>query len=273
MFAHPNVLTIAGADSGAGAGMQADLKTIQALGGYGLAVVTALTAQNGARVAGIFPASPEFVLLQLQTIKEGFPLASAKTGMLFSAEIIHVVSQFLADTTFPLVVDPVAVSQSGAQLLQDSAVECLKAELLPRCDVLTPNIPETTLLTGIPISDEASIFEAGKCLLESVRGAVIIKGGHLTGPLVTDYLFTHNAEPQPFSIPRLICNNNHGTGCSFSAVLATCLALGDSVKAALAKAQTFLTFALKDSYNPGKGAGPLNHAFAFEELITKLWRS
>ena len=265
MSIKPNVLTIAGSDSGAGAGIQADLKTIQALGGYGVCAITALTAQNGLRVAGIFPASPEFVTLQIQTIQEGFSLASAKTGMLFTDEIITAVACALKSKTFPLVVDPVAVSQSGYALLQDDAVAAIKKEILPLCDLLTPNIPEAELFAGLKITNTQDLLTAGQKLLDLVPGAVLIKGGHLKNTLtVTDYLFQKNAAPQEFSMPHIETNNNHGTGCTLSAALATCLAQKLPLESAVHKAQEFLNLALKTSQNPGLGAGPVNHSCLYE---------
>ena len=265
MSLKPNVLTIAGSDSGAGAGIQADLKTIQALGGYGLTAITALTAQNGLRVAGIFPATPEFVTLQIQTIQEGFTLASAKTGMLFTAEIIQAVAKALQDKNFPLVVDPVAVSQSGYALLKDDAVAALKADIFPLCDLLTPNIPEAELFADLKINTLDDILAAGQKLLQLVPGAVLIKGGHLQNKeLVTDYLFQQGASPKEFSMPHIATNNNHGTGCTLSAALATNLAKNLSLDVAVSNAQKFLNLALKTSQNPGKGSGPVNHACLYE---------
>lgn len=161
----PNILTIAGSDSGGGAGIQADLKTIMALGGYGMSVITALTAQNGLGVTGIQAPEPEFVALELETVLAGFPVAAAKTGMLFSAGIIRAISPILRRRAFPLVVDPVSVSQSGSRLLQEDAVTALKEEILPGCDLLTPNRPEAEMLTGLSIADVEDAFAAGEKLL------------------------------------------------------------------------------------------------------------
>ena len=139
----PNILTIAGSDSGGGAGIQADLKTIMALDGYGMSVITALTAQNGLGVTGIHAPEPEFVVLQLRAVLDGFPVHAAKTGMLFSADIINALADALRDRSFPLVVDPVSVSQSGSRLLREDAVEALKERMIPGCDLLTPNRPRS----------------------------------------------------------------------------------------------------------------------------------
>ena len=239
----PNILTVAGSDSGGGAGIQADLKTIMALGGYGMSVVTALTAQHGEGVLGIHAPDPEFVLLQLQAVREGFPIAAAKTGMLFSAPIIRAVAGALRQRNFPLV------------------VEALKEELLPHCDLLTPNGPEAETLTGLPLSGKEGILAAGEALLRMGPRAVLIKGGHMdTGDTVTDYLFVEKEAPRPLPQPRVDTRNNHGTGCTLSAAIAANLGWGLPLAAAVLRAQAFLNRALRYSYAPGKGRGPVNHA-------------
>ena len=175
----PNILTIAGSDSGGGAGIQADLKTIMALDGYGMSVITALTAQNGLGVTGIHAPEPEFVVLQLRAVLDGFPVHAAKTGMLFSAGIINALADALRDRSFPLVVDPVSVSQSGSRLLREDAVEALKERMIPGCDLLTPNRPEAEMLTGMTISCADDAAAAGEALIRMGAKAVLIKGGHM----------------------------------------------------------------------------------------------
>ena len=256
-----NILTVAGSDSGGGAGVQADLKTIQALGAYGTCAITALTAQNGLHVTGIFPVACDFVAQQIATVQEGFSLAAAKTGMLFSSEIIETVARALADKTFPLVVDPVCMSQSGCQLMEDQAIQALVDSLLPLSDLLTPNIPEAEILTKKTIKEKADILEAGSLLLDKVPGAVLIKGGHLPKAItVTDYLFVKGEEPKALSQAYVATENNHGTGCTLSAAIATHLGQGLPLLPAVTRAQQFLNQALRQSYNPGQGAGPVNHA-------------
>ena len=174
----PCILTIAGSDSGGGAGIQADLKTITVIGGFGMSVITALTAQNGVGVAGIHAPEPGFVGLQLKTVREGFPIAAAKTGMLFSAEIIEAVEAGLQGREFPLVVDPVCVSQSGQRLLREDAVNALRWHILPKADLLTPNRPEAELLADMKIDSEKDIDVAARKLLDMGPKAVLIKGGH-----------------------------------------------------------------------------------------------
>ncbi|MDR3358387.1 MAG: bifunctional hydroxymethylpyrimidine kinase/phosphomethylpyrimidine kinase [Desulfovibrio sp.] len=257
----PNILTIAGSDSGGGAGIQADLKTVMALGGYGMSVITALTAQNGLGVSGIHAVAPDFVALQLETVLQGFPVAAAKTGMLFSAEIIEAVSRVLRKREFPLVVDPVCVSQSGDQLLRKDALAALKACLFPGCDLLTPNRPEAELLSGMRIARLEDAVLAGEKLLALGPGAVLIKGGHAeSGIVVTDVLCVAGEAPKTLSQPKVETDNNHGTGCTLSAAIATGLGKGLPLQIAVTKAQEYLNLALRKSYNPGKGCGPVNHA-------------
>lgn len=261
MSTHPNILTIAGSDSGGGAGIQADLKTIMALGGYGMSVITALTAQNGEGVSGIHAPEPDFVAQQLQTVLDGFPVAAAKTGMLFSAGVIRALVPILSDRDFPLVVDPVSVSQSGSRLLREDAITALKEEVLPLADLLTPNRPEAEMLTGMAIDGQEAAFAAGERLLQMGAKAVLIKGGHMESSImVTDFLCQPGQPPKALPQARVETGNNHGTGCTLSAAIAVGLGKGLPLQAAVASAQRYLNLALRKSYNPGKGAGPVNHA-------------
>jgi hydroxymethylpyrimidine/phosphomethylpyrimidine kinase len=261
MLQPPNVLSVAGSDSGGGAGIQADLKTIMALGGYGMSAVTALTAQNGLGVAGINAIDPDFVALQLETILRGFPVAAAKTGMLFSAAIINAVSRVLQKQQFPLVVDPVCVSQSGSQLLREDALTALKECLLPGCALLTPNRPEAELLSGMRIARIEDAALAGEKLLALGPKAVLVKGGHMeSGIVVTDVLCVAGESPKILPQAKVETGNSHGTGCTLSAAIATGLGKGLPLQIAVTKAQEYLNLALRKSYNPGKGYGPVNHA-------------
>ncbi|MDO5484325.1 MAG: bifunctional hydroxymethylpyrimidine kinase/phosphomethylpyrimidine kinase [Desulfovibrionaceae bacterium] len=261
MLTPPNILTIAGSDSGGGAGIQADLKTIMALGGYGMSVITALTAQNGERVDAIHAPEPEFVAQQLRTVLDGFPVAAAKTGMLFSAEIIRALAPILRERAFPLVVDPVSVSQSGGKLLRDDAIEALKNEMLPISDLLTPNRPEAEMLTGLTITDQDTACAAGERLLQMGARAVLIKGGHMEGSImVTDYLCQPGQAPKALPQAKVETGNNHGTGCTLSAAIAVGLGRGLPLPVAVTNAQQYLNLALRQSYTPGKGCGPVNHA-------------
>lgn len=261
MIAPPGILTIAGSDSGGGAGIQADIKTIMALGGYGMTVITALTAQNGMGVAGIEATAPEFVALQLETVLAGFDVKAAKTGMLFSAPIIRAIAPLLSSRRFPLVVDPVSVSQSGSKLLEDDAIAALKSEIIPGCDLLTPNCPEALELAGVRVDSADSAFEAAEILVKMGAKAVLVKGGHMPGGIMaTDYLYIPGQEPKALSQARIDTSNNHGTGCTLSAAIACLLGKGFPLEVAIVRAQAYLNAALRKSYNPGKGCGPVNHA-------------
>jgi hydroxymethylpyrimidine/phosphomethylpyrimidine kinase len=261
----PCVLTIAGSDSGGGAGIQADLKTMTVLGGFGMSVITALTAQNGLGVTGIHAPDADFVRLQLETVLEGFPVRAAKTGMLFSAPIIEAVADVLEalpqEVRFPLVVDPVCVSQSGHRLLQEDAVEALKKRMLPLAYLLTPNRPEAELLAGMAVETKEDVAEAIRRLLDMGPRAVLLKGGHFEGSdTLTDWLGLPNREPVPMPQTKVDTPNNHGTGCTLSAAIATMLAKGHVLDRAILKAQQYLNLCLRESYAPGKGFGPPNHA-------------
>jgi hydroxymethylpyrimidine/phosphomethylpyrimidine kinase len=255
----PCVLTIAGSDSGGGAGIQADLKTITMLGGYGASVITALTAQNTAAVTGIHAPSAKFVALQLKTVLDDIQVDAAKTGMLFSASIIEALAVLLKKKTFPLVVDPVCVSTSGARLLQEDAVEAMVSSMFPLADLLTPNLPETELFTGIKIESRDDIFLAGKMLLKMGPKAVLIKGGHADSLAVTDWFIQPGADPIPFMQRRVDTDCTHGTGCTLSSAIATGLARGLDMEAAILRGQEYLNLALHAGYRIGAGGGPPNH--------------
>ncbi len=259
------ILTVAGSDSGGGAGIQADLKTITVLGSFGISAITALTAQNGEGVRGIHAPEPDFIALQLRTLLDGFPVAAAKTGMLFSAPIIEAVADMLRNKSFPLVVDPVAVSQSGHRLLEDNALEALIRRMVPLADLLTPNRPEAEALAGMPINTAGEMEEAGKRLLGMGARAVLIKGGHfevgsLSLPVttVTDWLFLPGQAVAPLTHARVDTVNNHGTGCTLSAAVATFLGQEKSMYDAVRAAQQYLEGALAAAYAPGLGVGPPN---------------
>lgn len=259
MYLVPSILTIAGSDSGGGAGIQADLKTITVLGGYGLSVITALTAQNTRTVAGIEAPSPEFVALQMKTVLTDIPVAAAKTGMLFSAPIIRAVAPFLERKNFPLVVDPVCVAQSGAKLLEDDAVTAMVERIFPVADLLTPNIPEAELFTGMTIRGPEEICKAAEKLLEMGPRAVLLKGGHLDSLAATDWFASLDQKPLPLIQPRVQTQSLHGTGCTLSAAIATCLGLGLDLLSAVRKAQQYLNLGLRSAFPLGGGAGPVNH--------------
>ena len=261
LHAHQSViLTVAGSDSGGGAGIQADLKTMTVLGSFGISAITALTAQNGEGVRAIQGTEPVFMGTQLAALLEGFPVAAAKTGMLFSSQLIGVVAKGLKNKRFPLVVDPVAVSQSGHKLLQESAVAALVEKIIPLADVLTPNGPEAETLSGVPLRALPDVAVAAEKLLGMGARAVLIKGGHLPfaeqGGSMTDWLCLPGQAPKAFPHSRIDTRNNHGTGCTLSAAIATFLGQGKPLEDAVVLAQRYLTAALASAFAPGAGIGP-----------------
>lgn len=255
----PSILTIAGSDPSGGAGIQADLKTISVLGAYGASVITALTAQNTQAVSGIHAPPARFVSLQLEAVLADLDIKAAKTGMLFSASIIKAVASFLKGKSFKLVVDPVSVAQSGGQLLESSAVDAMVEFIFPHADLLTPNIPEAELFTGISIKGPDDIREAADILLGMGPDAVLIKGGHMDSVSATDWFAARGEKLIPFIQRRIETKNNHGTGCTLSAAIATGLGQGLDMTSAIRAAQKFLGLALRTGFDIGHGSGPPNH--------------
>lgn len=255
----PQVLTIAGSDSGGGAGIQADLKTFQELGVFGTSVLTAVTAQNTRGVHGIEAVSPELVTQQLDAVGSDFSIAACKTGMLFDAARIEVVAAGLRRHAFRrLVVDPVMVAKGGASLLQDSAVKALQTSLLPLATVVTPNVPEAEVLTGMTIRTFEDRIQAAERMLAYGVHAVILKGGHLDGESADDVVMTAS-ETFLLSAPRIQTSDTHGTGCTFSAALTAELAKGRSIIDAALTAKRFIQSAITYGLDIGAGHGPTNH--------------
>ncbi|MDQ1256468.1 MAG: Bifunctional hydroxymethylpyrimidine kinase/phosphomethylpyrimidine kinase [Candidatus Hydrogenedentes bacterium] len=257
----PRILTVAGSDSGGGAGIEADLKTFAALGVYGMAAVTAITAQNTVGVFGIHDVPPDLVAAQIDAVADDIGIDAAKTGMLSNAAIIEAVAASLTRIGLRnLVVDPVMVAKSGDALLREEAQEALAARLLPLALVVTPNIPEAEVLTGITIADEADVRRAAERIRALGPRYVLMKGGHLAGRDATDYLFDGETF-QTFTAPRIDTPNTHGTGCTYSAAIAAYLAQGCPVPEAVAQAKRYLTGAIEHSLPLGHGHGPLNHGW------------
>lgn len=253
----PVALTIAGSDSGGGAGIQADLKTFTAMKVFGTSAITCLTAQNPDEVTGIEAASPAIVASQIRAVMAGFPIAAAKTGMLYSAAIIRTVARTLGKTPpFPLVVDPVMVATSGARLLRQDAVESLCLRLLPMATVITPNVQEAEILAGRRIRNLSDLTAAARAVARRYSTACLAKGGHLPGTRVVDILCVDD-EITRYSLPRAAVTGTHGTGCTFSAALTAALATGSGLHEGVAVAKAFVYHALRT----GKPAGrhvPLN---------------
>jgi hydroxymethylpyrimidine/phosphomethylpyrimidine kinase len=266
MQSTPQALTIAGSDSGGGAGIQADLKTMTMLGVFGASVITALTAQNTREVRAIEAPSPGFVSNQLAAVLDDFDIRAAKTGMLYSAPIVGAVADGLAGCTFPLIVDPVCVAQSGAKLLDDAALEVLCKKLLPMAALVTPNIPEAELLAGMKIRQREDVIEALGRILEMGPKAVLIKGGHLDSPALTDWYAEHPDRPLPLMQRRVGRGSLHGTGCTLSAAVAAHLSLGLPMDQAVRASQRFLHLGFRGAADIGKGVGPLNHMARLEQL-------
>jgi hydroxymethylpyrimidine/phosphomethylpyrimidine kinase len=260
---HRVAMTIAGSDSGGGAGIQADLKTFEAHGLFGVSVVTALTAQNTVGVQGSWGVPPEFVRAQFQSLTADFQIGAAKTGMLFQAETIVALAELLGEVDFPLVIDPVMRATSGDMLLQPEAVQALQDHLLPLATVLTPNLGEAEVLVGKPVQNRADMEAAARHLaVRYPHTWILIKGGHLQEDTSADLLF-HHGQSEWFLSPRIPTQDTHGTGCTLAAAITSRLAMGASVSEAVHLAKDFVTHALRHAWHGlGKGRGSLRHNFA-----------
>jgi hydroxymethylpyrimidine/phosphomethylpyrimidine kinase len=253
----PVVLTIAGSDSGGGAGIQADLKTFSALGAFGASAITCITAQNPDAVTGVEAVSPKLIARQIEAVFAGFPVAAAKTGMLFSAEIIRTVTRVLKRAPrLPLVVDPVMIATSGARLLRDDAMAALCRDLLPMATVITPNLHEAEVLAGCRILTLNQLKKAALAISQRFGTACVAKGGHLPGPEVVDVLCA-GGEFTLYTAPRARVRETHGTGCAFSAALAAALAHGTNLEESVAVAKCFVGGALRKALPAGRHT-PLN---------------
>ncbi|KZE37406.1 hydroxymethylpyrimidine/phosphomethylpyrimidine kinase [Bhargavaea cecembensis] len=254
-------LTIAGSDSGGGAGIQADVKTFQELGVFGTSALTAVTAQNTLGVHGVWPLGPDAVRAQMEAVFADFDVSAVKTGMLFSAEIIGEVTAGLAAAGSPvLVVDPVMIAKGGAHLLREEAVEAMREKILPMATVITPNIPEAEVLAGMTIRNQQDMEEAGRRLIALGSRAVVVKGGHLEGEeRACDLFMDGSGERFWLSAERIRTNDTHGTGCTFSAALTAFLAAGDPLGKAVVGAKRFIHAAISDGLGLGAGHGPTNH--------------
>jgi len=252
-------MTIAGSDSGGGAGIQADLKTIAALGGYGTSVITALTAQNTLSVTKIHEVPLDMIKAQYETIMEDIGADAIKIGMLSSAAIIKTVAKLLQHQSAPnVVIDPVMVSKSGAQLLQEEAIEALISELMPHCTLLTPNIPEVEKLVGFTVTADEDIRRAAMLLKDKGVSASLIKGGHLKRPNIINTLFDGSSFHM-YTTTRLDDTYTHGTGCTLSSAIATFLGMNKPINEAVESGIQFVSEGIKEGYLVGNGTNPLNH--------------
>jgi hydroxymethylpyrimidine/phosphomethylpyrimidine kinase len=253
-------LTIAGSDPSGGAGIQADLKTFHQFGVYGEAVITLLTVQNTVALEHIEYVPAVLVLHQIRAVLDDIPPTAAKIGALGNRSIIQAVARAAADFRFPLVVDPVIVSQHGRSLVAeegDAALEALRNELLPRASLLTPNLSEASALTGFEVRDLDGMHRAARQLHGMGAKAVLVKGGHLQGDAV-DVLYTTGLTRE-FRAPRIATRHTHGTGCTYSAAITAELARGALLERAVERAKTFITEAIRSAPGLGRGSGPVNH--------------
>jgi hydroxymethylpyrimidine/phosphomethylpyrimidine kinase len=259
--ARPAALTIAGSDSGGGAGIQADLKTFAALGVYGTSAITAVTAQNTLGVRGVVAVDPALVAQQIEAVLDDIRPHAVKTGMLANAAVVRAVAGALARyPELPLVIDPVTHAKSGDQLLADDAVVVLRELLLPRCAVVTPNLPEAAALTGHPVESESDMLEAALRLLDAGAQSVVVKGGHRASDADDLYLDADRVEWLRAARVETTCT--HGTGCTFSAAITAGLAAGLPTVDAVVAAKQYLTGALRSGYPVGAGHSPVDHFFA-----------
>ena len=256
--APPIALTIAGSDSGGGAGIQADLKTFHRFRVYGTAVVTLVTAQNTVAVHRVHVLPPELMLAQLTAVLEDLPPRAAKTGALGSAAMVKALSSVARNFRFPLVVDPVAISKHGSTLLDAEGINALREDLFPLAALVTPNLPEAEALTGLSIRNREEMQAAALRIAELGPRAVLVKGGHLPGGDALD-IFYNGCTFEEFRAVRIDTRHTHGTGCTYSAAIAAGLALGQPMSAAIGEAKQFVTRAIAQNPQLGSGSGPLNH--------------
>jgi hydroxymethylpyrimidine/phosphomethylpyrimidine kinase len=268
-FEYPRVLSIAGSDSGGGAGIQADLKTFAALGCYGMTAITALTAQNTLGVRAIHGVPPAMLRAQIDAVLEDIGAHAVKIGMLHSPEIVLTVAEAIERHALKKVVlDPVMVATSGAVLIDNPAIAVLVRELFGRASLVTPNLDEAALLVGRTLDSEADMEAAARELLAMGAPAVLLKGGHLAGDVVSDLLLTNNGEVHWMRAPRIATANTHGTGCTLSSAIAAQLALGATLLQAVQAARAYVRAGLQVGarVRTGAGSGPLNHGHAPEAM-------
>ncbi len=260
----PKAMTIAGSDSGGGAGIQADLKTFSALGVYGSSTLTAITAQNTVGVTRVHEIPIDIIVAQIDAVLSDIGADAVKTGMLASSAIVEAVAEEMERRQVSrLVVDPVMVAKSGDRLLREDAVEALRTRLVPLAAVVTPNIPEAEALTGLKIETDEDVRRAAEAIVQLGARAVVVKGGHREGPAVD--VFYDGARFQEFSAPRIDTVNTHGTGCTFASAVAAGLAKGLEVVESVELAKDYVTEAIRRSFPVGQGHGPLHHFYKWWE--------
>jgi len=260
------VLIIAGSDSGGGAGIQADIKTVTALGGYAATALTALTAQNTEGVQGILPVAPAFVKQQIASVLSDIGADAIKTGMLLDHGVIEAAADAIESVVprVALVVDPVMVASTGARLLDPRAFDALERRLVAHAAVVTPNAPEAEALTGQRIANLDDMRRAADVLLRTGAKAVMVKGGHLAGDILRDLVVSASGESFVLEAKRIATRHTHGTGCTLASAIATGLAQGMALRPAIERAHEFVQGAIRTAPGLGRGHGPLNHAWKFE---------
>jgi hydroxymethylpyrimidine/phosphomethylpyrimidine kinase len=262
---YPRLLTIAGSDSGGGAGIQADLKTFSALGCYGMSAITALTAQNTTGVRAIHAIPPQMLRDQIDAVIEDIGVDAVKIGMLHAPEIVQVVADAIDRHQLrQVILDPVMIATSGAVLIENEAVQALVQQLFPRVHLITPNLDEAGFLVGHTLKNESDMESASDQLLGLGARAVLIKGGHLSGDTVADLFVNSQGQKWWLRAPRIHSPNTHGTGCTLSSAIAAYLALGDPIEQAIEKSHAYIRQALQAGAHvrTGSGSGPLNHISA-----------
>lgn len=262
-YTYPAVLTIAGSDSGGGAGIQADLKTFSALGCFGTSAITAITVQNTLGVTAIHSVPTPIVQGQIKAVMEDIKPTAIKIGMVHSPELVLAIAAQLRQYAVPVVVDPVMVATSGDKLIQEETISLLQQELFPLAEVITPNLDEAQILTGMPIHHVEEMKTAARKMLETGCRSVLVKGGHLPGSRLFDVFLPQLGEVQVFESAAIVTQNTHGTGCTLSSAIAVYLALGFSTSEAITQARSYVYQAIDQGKDvkTGEGHGPLNHFF------------
>lgn len=262
------VLIVAGSDSGGGAGVQADIKAVTALGGYAATAITAITVQNTLGVQAVRPLAPEWVEAQARAVLDDIGADVIKTGMLGSRAVVELVAELIAAAGLPAVVDPVMVAKGGAPLLDPDAVEAVRARLIPHATLLTPNAPEAAALTGLVVETTDDLRRAGERLLAMGASAVLMKGGHIAGPRLIDLLMTPVAETR-FDSGRIDTRHAHGTGCTLASACAALMAQGRPLQTAVEQARAYVQGAIRHAPGFGAGHGPLDHGWRVRELLDR----
>jgi hydroxymethylpyrimidine/phosphomethylpyrimidine kinase len=267
-YKYPAVLTIAGSDSGGGAGIQADLKTFSALGCFGTSAITAITAQNTLGVTGIHSIPAAIVQAQIKAVMEDIKPAAIKIGMVHSIELVEAIAVQLKQYSLPIVVDPVMVATSGDKLIEDNTIELLKQELFPLAEVVTPNLDEAEILAGMQVNNVEDMKVAGRIILQTGCRSVLVKGGHLKGDRLYDVFMHKNGTVQVCESEAIASDNTHGTGCTLSSAIASFIAIGHPLTEAIEQARQYVYNAIDHGKDvkTGEGHGPLNHFYEPKRL-------